>query len=168
MIWLDIVIVVPLLWGAYTGYKKGLIAQVLGIVCLVLAIYLGTKHPDMVHFIFEDRVPLEYLSLICFVALFLATVIIGAITIKLLEKIINTIQLKKLNQFGGVVLGVFKICAFLMVIVFTLESWGLSTYVIKAEVKEKSIIYPILQDTSKIIIPNLKPHNIMEFPVAKN
>ena len=168
MIWLDIVIVVPLLWGAYTGYKKGLIAQVLGIVCLVLAIYLGTKHPDMVHFIFEVWVPLEYLSLVCFVALFLATVIIGAITIKLLEKIINTIQLKKLNQFGGVVLGVFKICAFLMVIVFTLESWGLSTYVIKAEVKEKSIIYPILQNTSKIIIPNLKPHNIMEFPVAKN
>jgi len=168
MIWLDIVIVVPLLWGAYTGYKKGLIAQVLGIVCLVLAIYLGTKHPEMVYFIFKDRVPLEYLSLVCFVALFLATVIVGAITIKLLEKIINTIQLKKLNQFGGVVLGVFKICAFLMVIVFTLESWGLSPYVIKAEVKEKSIIYPILQNTSKIIIPNLKPHNIMEFPVAKN
>ena len=145
MMWLDIVIVVPLLWGGYMGYKKGLIAQVLGIACLVLGIYLGAKNPELVYFIFEKRVPLEYLSLVCFVVIFLLTITAGAITIKLLEKIINTIQLKKLNQFGGVVLGVFKICTFLMVIVFVLESWGLSSYLINSEVKQKSIVYPILQ-----------------------
>ena len=42
--WLFVVIVVPLLWGElYMGYKKRASAQVLGIACLVLGIYLRAK-----------------------------------------------------------------------------------------------------------------------------
>ena len=34
MIWLDIVLLAPLLWGAYSGFKKGLVAQILGLLSL--------------------------------------------------------------------------------------------------------------------------------------
>jgi membrane protein required for colicin V production len=40
---LDILILIPLLWGAVNGYKKGLIIEIIGIGAFVAAIILGFK-----------------------------------------------------------------------------------------------------------------------------
>ena len=45
MVWLDIVLLAPILWGAYVGFKKGLIAQVLGLAGIAMGVWLGTQHP---------------------------------------------------------------------------------------------------------------------------
>ena len=39
--WLDVVLTLPILWGVYNGYQKGLISQVLGIISLAIGIYMG-------------------------------------------------------------------------------------------------------------------------------
>ena len=43
MIWIDIVFLVPLLWGVYTGFKKGLVSQVLGLVSIIIGIWIGNQ-----------------------------------------------------------------------------------------------------------------------------
>ena len=48
--WLDITISIPLLWGIYIGYKKGLVSQVLGVISLFLGIWIGTNHGDWIYF----------------------------------------------------------------------------------------------------------------------
>ena len=48
--WLDVVLALPLLWGVYNGYQKGLISQVLGIISLAIGIYMGIHHGDLVFF----------------------------------------------------------------------------------------------------------------------
>ena len=48
MIWLDVILLSPLLWGAYTGFKKGLVAQILGIISLVAGVWIGTHFQDLI------------------------------------------------------------------------------------------------------------------------
>jgi membrane protein required for colicin V production len=43
---LDLLIIVPLLWGAYIGYKQGLLMSLVGILAFVLAVILGFKLMD--------------------------------------------------------------------------------------------------------------------------
>lgn len=162
MIWLDIVLLAPLLWGAYTGFKKGLIAQVIGITSLVVGVWIGAQHQELIEFLIIDKVQEKYLSITCFVVLFFGIVILGAIVIKIFEKFINFIQLKLLNKIAGIVLGVIKILSFLVVVVFMIESWDINSYMIKKDTKEASIAYPIFKNIGNVVLPILKDKDLLE------
>ena len=94
MNWIDILILAPLIWGAYNGFKKGLISQVLGTFGLIIGIWLGTQYPAIVEGFLKEFVDDDYLKIISFVVIFLAVVLVTALLSKLLEKVINFIQLK--------------------------------------------------------------------------
>tara|TARA_B100000768_G_scaffold177611_1_gene192060 strand:- start:50 stop:568 length:519 start_codon:yes stop_codon:yes gene_type:complete len=162
MIWLDIVLLAPLLWGAYIGFKKGLIAQVIGITSLVVGVWIGAQHQELIEFLIIDKVQEKYLSITCFVVLFFGIVILGAIVIKIFEKFINFIQLKLLNKIAGIVLGVIKILSFLVVVVFMIESWDINSYMIKKDTKEASIAYPIFKNIGNVVLPILKDKDLLE------
>ena len=162
MIWLDIVLLVPLLWGAYTGFKKGLVAQILGLLSLSAGVWIGTQHQELIEFLVVDKVQAKYLSILCFVILFFSTLIIGAIIIKIIEKFINLVQLKFLNKIAGIVLGICKVLSFLIVIVFMIESWDSNSFIIKKKTKNTSIMYPIFKNTGDLILPKLKEQNILD------
>lgn len=162
MIWLDIVLLAPLLWGAYVGFKKGLVGQILGLLSLSAGVWIGTQHQELVEFLVIDKVQVKYLSIICFVILFFSTLIIGAILIKIIEKFINLVQLKFLNKIAGLVLGILKILSFLVVIVFMIESWDSHSFVIKKKTKNTSIIYPIFKNIGDLILPKLKDQNVLD------
>ena len=77
MIWLDFVLLAPLFWGAYTGFKKGLIAQILGITSLIVGVWIGTQHQEIIEFLIIDKVQEKYLSIACFIILFLELLLSG-------------------------------------------------------------------------------------------
>jgi membrane protein required for colicin V production len=156
MNWIDILILVPLLWGAFNGFKKGLISQVLGTFGLIIGIWLGTQYPGLVEGFLKDFVNEEYLKIISFVVIFLAVVIVTALLSKLLEKVINFIQLKMLNKLGGVIVGVAKILLFMLIFVFILENWPTIGKLINSEQKSQSLVYPKLVYASDLILPELQ------------
>ena len=162
MVWLDIVLLTPLIWGAYTGFKKGLIAQILGITSLLVGVWIGTQHQELIEFLIIDKVQEKFLSIACFIILFFGIIILGAIIIKMSEKFINFIQLKLLNKIAGVVLGIVKILSFLIVIVFIIESWDVNSFIIKRDTKEASIAYPIFKSIGNMVLPTLKDENILD------
>lgn len=162
MIWLDFVLLAPLFWGAYTGFKKGLIAQILGITSLIVGVWIGTQHQEIIEFLIIDKVQEKYLSIACFIILFFGIVIVGAIIVKIFEKFINFIQLKLLNKIAGIILGVIKILSFFVVAVFIIESWDINNFIIKRETKEASITYTIFKNIGNKVLPNLKDKNILD------
>ena len=168
MNWLDILFLVPILWGAFIGFKKGLIAQVLGLASIAVGVWLGTQYPEYVHPILKDKIDLQYLSIASFIIVFLIVVTSGALIIKILEKLVNLIQLKFLNKIGGIILGVLKVLMFLIIIVFVLEGWDSHGIIIKKSVKENSTVYPILNSASKFILPKIKSQNIVDLNELKS
>ena len=143
MIWLDIVFLVPLLWGAYSGFKKGLIAQVLGLTSLFAGVWLGVNYQQMVSPFLIEKVQEKYLSISCFIVLFFSVIILGAITTKIMEKFANFIQLKLINKLVGLILGVLKISSFLVIAVSIIQTWDSQSIMIDQSTKENSLFFPV-------------------------
>ena len=40
---LDLLLLIPLLWGAVNGYRKGLLIEIVGVVAFVVAMIVGFK-----------------------------------------------------------------------------------------------------------------------------
>lgn len=49
MNFLDVIIAVPLVYGAYKGFQKGLLFEVAMIIGLILGVYLGFKFSGLVY-----------------------------------------------------------------------------------------------------------------------
>jgi membrane protein required for colicin V production len=162
MVWIDIVFLAPILWGVYSGFKKGLIAQVIGLISLVCGVWIGTHFQHIVQPLLVDKVQEKYLSILCFVVLFFSILIIGAIISKILEKFINFIQLKLLNKVGGILLGVFKIISFLVIIVFIIESFDRQSMLIARDTKNNSYCYPVLKNIGELVVPNLNHEKLLD------
>ena len=161
MIWLDIVFLVPLLWGAYSGFKKGLIAQVLGLTSLFAGVWLGANYQEMVSPFLIEKVQEKYLSISCFIVLFFSVIILGAITTKIMEKFANFIQLKLINKLVGLILGVLKISSFLVIAVSIIQTWDSQSIMIDQSTKENSLFFPVFNNIGNSILPNLNHNNLL-------
>ena len=159
--WLDVVLALPILWGIYNGYQKGLISQALGIISLAIGIYLGIYHGDLVFFLLEGKVSDTYIPIISFAIIFLATVALGILLSKVIEKMLAFIQLKQLNKIGGIVFGVLKVLLFLLAGIYFFEKWDTKNSIIKSETKNESVLFPLLVETSSIILPELNNKEIL-------
>ena len=162
MIWLDIVFLVPLLWGAYSGFKKGLIAQVLGLTSLFAGVWLGVNYQEMVSPFLIEKVQEKYLSISCFIVLFFSVIILGAITTKIMEKFANFIQLKLINKLVGLILGVLKISSFLVITVSIIQTWDSQSIMIDQSTKENSLFFPVFNNIGNSILPNLNHNNLLD------
>jgi membrane protein required for colicin V production len=162
MIWLDIVFLVPLLWGAYSGFKKGLIAQVLGLTSLFAGVWLGVNYQEMVSPFLVEKVQEKYLSISCFIVLFFSVIILGAITTKIMEKFANFIQLKLINKLVGLILGVLKISSFLVIAVSIFQTWDSQSIMIDQSTKENSLFFPVFNNIGNSILPNLNHNNLLD------
>ena len=162
MIWLDIVFLVPLLWGAYSGFKKGLIAQVLGLTSLFAGVWLGVNYQEMVSPFLIEKVQEKYLSISCFIVLFFLVIILGAITTKIMEKFANFIQLKLINKLVGLILGVLKISSFLVIAVSIIQTWDSQSIMIDQSTKENSLFFPVFNNIGNSILPNLNHNNLLD------
>ena len=162
MIWLDIVFLVPLLWGAYSGFKKGLIAQVLGLTSLFTGVWLGVNYQEMVSPLLIEKVQEKYLSISCFIVLFFLVIILGAITTKIMEKFANFIQLKLINKLVGLILGVLKISSFLVIAVSIIQTWDSQSIMIDQSTKENSLFFPVFNNIGNSILPNLSHNNLLD------
>tara|TARA_B100000963_G_scaffold201242_1_gene175220 strand:- start:49 stop:549 length:501 start_codon:yes stop_codon:yes gene_type:complete len=159
--WLDVVIALPILWGIYNGYQKGLISQVLGIISLVIGIYMGIHHGNLVFFLLEGKVSDSYIPIISFAIIFITIVVLGVLLSKVIEKMLAFIQLKQLNKIGGIVFGVLKVLLFLLAGIYFFEKWDTKNSIIKSETKNESVLYPLLVKSSSIILPELSNHEIL-------
>ena len=162
MIWLDIVFLVPLLWGAYSGFKKGLIAQVIGLTSLFAGVWLGVNYQEMVSPFLIEKVQEKYLSISCFIVLFFSVIILGAITTKIMEKFANFIQLKLINKLVGLILGVLKISSFLVIAVSIIQTWDSQSIMIDQSTKENSLFFPVFNNIGNSILPNLNHNNLLD------
>ena len=162
MIWLDIVFLVPLLWGAYSGFKKGLIAQVLGLTSLFAGVWLGVNYQEMVSPFLIEKVQEKYLSISCFIVLFFSVIILGTITTKIIEKFANFIQLKLINKLVGLILGVLKISSFFVIAVSIIQTWDSQSIMIDQSTKENSLFFPVFNNIGNSILPNLNHNNLLD------
>lgn len=115
----DLVILGILLFGAYNGYKKGLVKGILGTVSIFVGFGVAIFFYNFVYNIVNKQNISNSVALpaIVFVAIFVATLILINIFAKTLEKIIKGLYLGSVNKLGGIALGMLKYLLIIMALV---------------------------------------------------
>jgi membrane protein required for colicin V production len=148
---LDIILLIPLFFGAYLGFKKGLLLEIVSLVALVLAIVGAFKlldfGMDLLQPYFENWE--QALPIISFVLLFIAILLIVNLVGKIVKKILDMTLLGGLDNFAGAVIGLLKWAFGVSLILWLGESINIS---ISAEMAEGTYVYPIIASIAPFMI----------------
>lgn len=163
---IDIILVIPILFGAFWGFKKGLIIEVASLIALGAGVYLGLKFSDLVSGWINDWMsePNRYVNLIAFSLVFIAVVVLVFFFAKILEKGINLALLKPINKIFGAIFGLAKMVLLTGVFLIIIEGYIKESNPFTEEEKTNSLLYePLLLVASKVIPEfNLSSLNLNE------
>lgn len=145
---LDLVIAIPLLWGAYKGFQRGFIFELAMIIGLVIGLYLAFKLSGLAsgllkNMVNSDSAVIPWVSFLIVLGIVLLIVILYA---KLLERILKIADLNIFNKVAGALFGIFKFALVVSVIL-----WGLKTLehhfnFINQSTQKESLLYdPVLK-----------------------
>lgn len=158
MNYFDLIFAIPLLWGAYKGFSKGLIISIASLIALLLGIYGSIRFSGYTrefvnqHFEVTDN----YIPLIAFAITFLGIVIGIHFLAKLLNKLVDAIALGWLNTIAGIVFGLLKAAFIISIFIFIFEKIDRSEHFISKSIKEESLLYDPIRTLAPALFPSLK------------
>ncbi|TDE13376.1 CvpA family protein [Dyadobacter psychrotolerans] len=108
---LDVIILLPLLWGALHGYRKGLLIEIIGIAGMVVAMILGFKFlglgMDILTPYFSDSTAKKILPYVGFSAVFFPTIFLLNQFGYMIRRSLRFSILGTFDRFAGALVGVF-------------------------------------------------------------
>jgi len=124
----DIIILVILVLGAYSGFKKGLILELIAIVAFILAILGGFK---LLHFGMEYVSKMydgfgNLLPFVAFLVLFVLILVAVNMIGKFLKKLIDWTPLGILDNFAGALIGAAKFALAISILLWVMSSLNIN------------------------------------------
>ncbi|MFI5220370.1 MAG: CvpA family protein [Bacteroidia bacterium] len=155
---LDVIISLPLLWGAYRGFKRGLIFEVFMIIGLVLGLYIAFKFSNLINGLVSKTISansavIPYLS---FIIVFAAILLIVILLAKFLEGVLSTGSLNVLNKVAGAVLGLIKFALIVSVLLWSFKALEPHWNFINPATKKESLLYEPVLKTASFLTPALQ------------
>lgn len=150
---LDIILLIPLAFGAYLGFKKGLLLEIIAVLAFVLAIIGGFKLME-VGVTFLSAYLENYgqlLPFISFILLFLLIILLINMLGKALKKVIDMTLLGGLDRFAGAVLGLLKWGLGVSILLWLLFHFGIRL----PGQDEAHVLYPFLVEVGPNLIDRL-------------
>jgi len=159
---LDILLILPLLYGAWKGFQKGFIMELFTILALIVGLYAAFNFSDKFSKHMEfGKVAHSYMPAISFIVLFL---LVGAMVYfggKALEQVLKIAQLSAFNKVVGATLGVIKWLYLTACVLVFLVSFDKEEKIIKKSNKEKSFMYALNTGVLKYSLPGVKHTEII-------
>lgn len=153
MSYIDIVIILFLLYGAFRGFSKGLIVEIATLAGLVLGVYASIHYSGYTENFLRDfwNITSRYLSYIALGVTFIIVVIAIFLIGKMLTKLVDTISLGLVNKLLGTILGLAKYFIIVCVLLLVADALDDKFHFIGEETKQKSLLfYPFLNFAQKM------------------
>ena len=153
MNYIDIIILLFLLFGAYRGFSKGLIIEIATLVGLVLGVWLAISYSSYTEGILRDflNISSRYISYIALAITFIVVAVAVYIIGKLLTKLIDIISLGLVNKLLGTILGVAKYLVIVCVLLLIADALNEKFQFLSEETRQKSLLfYPFLNFAQKM------------------
>ena len=154
---LDILLILPLLYGAWKGFQKGFIMELFTILALVVGLYAAFNFSDKFSKHMEfGKVAHSYMPAISFIVLFL---LVGAMVYfggKALEQVLKIAQLSAFNKVVGATLGIIKWLYITACVLVFIVSFDKEEKMIKKSNKDKSFMYALNTGVLKYSLPGVK------------
>lgn len=167
----DFFLALPILWGAFQGFRKGLLLELVSLVALVLAILGGLKLMDSALPVMEDFIGDAHglLPYVTFLVVFVGIILLIHLGGVLLKKVIDFTPFGLFDNVLGSILGALKWCVALSLLLYVSDMAGIS---ISKDTADASMVYPVVLKTTpyaldilsyvlpfvKALITSLKQH----------
>ncbi len=165
MNYIDIIICIPLVWGLYKGFTKGLIVEAATIIAFGLGVWGGITFSDYFALKlagwFNWKSP--YLPIISFALVFLIVIIAVFFIAKVIQHITDKIALSAFNKIAGAVFGALKFAMILSVVIFMMDAVEQSYPMISFKTKEESLLYKPVGKIAPTLIPALDKSKVAIF-----
>ncbi len=157
MNFLDIIIIIPLIWAAYSGYKKGFIIELASLAALILGIYAAINFSYLIGDLLSDNINLQekYINIIAFIITFIIVVFVVYLIGKLIEKFVNVLMLGFVNRIAGLFFGIIKAAFILSVLFYIINIFDEDQNLLTPKTKKNSALYDPIASFAPYIIPKL-------------
>ena len=170
MNYIDITLCIPLVWGLYKGFTKGLIIEAASMIAFGLGVWGGIHFSGWV----ADKITTtfnwqsEYLPIVSFALTFLVIIIAVYFIAKLIQRLVEGMELGAINKIGGAFFGTLKFALIMSVVIFMINAIEKSYPMISFEAKKESLLYTPVGKIAPLIIPALNDSKIGELlPLQK-
>jgi membrane protein required for colicin V production len=157
MNFIDVLIIVPLIYAGYKGFKHGLIIEVFTLLALFVGLYAGIHFSDFIALKLNEVFSWDspYAPTICFTLIFLgigAMVYFAGVTI---QKMVRVVNLSPVDKFFGIFFAVLKMTYILSILLVLLDSYDEKGDFFPEDKKEGSLLYKPVKGLSTSTVPGL-------------
>ena len=145
---LDYILLVPLLWAVFKGFKNGLIKEVFSLLALSLGIFITYKFSYFVEEKLDGMFAAHYIA---FVITFFAVLIGVHFTGVLVEKAIKLVVPGFINRLLGICFGVAKWLFICSILLLMLKAIDVKQKILTPKLTETSILYPYVEKSTHFI-----------------
>ncbi len=158
MNYIDIILILFLLFAAINGFRKGLILEVASLAALILGVWGAIEFSYITTQFLTDNVGLEtpYLNLISFVITFIVIVILVHIIGSALSKFIEVAMLGWLNRITGMAFGLLKTAFILSILLLVFNKIDTDVHILPEDVKSGSQLYEPIRGLAPTVFPFIK------------
>lgn len=155
--YLDLIILIPIAWGMFRGFKRGLIIELCTLMALVLGIFGAAEFGEMGSeylqstFNTEPRMSLVLAFTILFILIVVAVTFFG----KVLSKVVKMVALGMVNKLFGLLFGGIKFLLIVSALIFVFEGFPMTSNLVPVEWKSDSILYQPVSDVALKLYPVL-------------
>lgn len=163
--WIDIIILILLLWAIIKGFRKGFIIELASLLALILGIFGAIKFADFTAGYLTANVdlPEDYTPLIAFALTFVLIVIGVHFIARLVQTLVKMVALNFINRLAGAVFSGLKTLVILSFVLFFVESIDQNTKVIPQHTKKESLFYYPLSGIAFDLLPKITNSSYFEF-----
>ena len=151
MNWLDIVIILLLVFAVWGGWRQGVVTQILGLAALALGIFLAWRYGGAIGawFGLEDVMARVVGFIVVLVVVIVAVVLIGRAT----RGLFRIVGLGVFDNVLGVLFSALKMAVFTGLFMMLFEVLDPDGRVIPAGVREGSRMYGIVDGVCDVVFP---------------
>ena len=158
MNFLDVILVLPLIFAAWWGFTKGLIIEVAALLAIILGVYGASLLADKTAAYINNSLDYHtsHLHLFAYLLTFIAIVVGVYFMAKVMEGIVAITGLSIANRIAGAVFGILKMAIILSGILFILNEHALLQKWISDQIREQALLYKPIAVLAEKIIPKVR------------
>ena len=143
MSFIDLIILIPLAFGAMGGFRKGFILEIITLLALILAVIGGFHFLHWGMSVLSDNFQLSgrFLPFLAFILIFVAIIAIVNAIGQALKKIIHMAFLGGIDRIAGAVLGALKFVFLFSILIWVFQVFGVE---IPQHLQDDSFFYTYL------------------------
>ncbi|MBN2635972.1 MAG: CvpA family protein [Prolixibacteraceae bacterium] len=155
MNYIDIVLIILLVVAAISGFKNGLIAEVISLAALVLGIWGAIEFSSVTAEFLTENLNLQtnHLGIISFIVTFVVIIILVHIVGNVVNKMVESMMMGFVNKLAGLIFGVLKAVLVLSIMLLVFDFIDEDVKIIPKKTKAESRMYAPIRDFAPSLLP---------------